>query len=411
MARRLRLALFALTVTAVLAGFAWSMLRVDPKLRLEQVLSEAFGRSVKIGELQVHALEGRVELADVELGNPPGWAGPPLLFAANVEIDASLESLLAGRVVGTLHASGLDLHVQKRGVETNANGINSVRKPKGRLRELELRVELEGAHVVMEDLDRAQRLEMQGVDLALSLSKDHAGRALEVEVEVAALGFGEVGLEHMYLRGRTLPLGLEVETLEAEIGEQGRVRGRGRVELREGLTWTGSIDLSTVELKQDVLAWLGAFYPTARRVRDVPDAEIPGRLDAHVSVAARGVAWPDVRDSLSAEGWVEVKELAFGPGTLVVQARALAGLGSRPLRVDKVRLSGRIREGWAALGELRIDQESVPLPVQGRVSLQGALELRVELGATSLPAGRLPLTLEWTPRLNIRGTLRHPILE
>ena len=96
--RRTAWALAALAVLVVLAPFALSIAPI--RRFVAEKVSDRVGRRVTIGGLSARWWSG-IEARDVEVHNPDGFDGPPLLAIDRIEAHVGV----IGALTGDLHAS------------------------------------------------------------------------------------------------------------------------------------------------------------------------------------------------------------------------------------------------------------------------------------------------------------------
>ena len=222
MQKRHKVVIAVLVLLAIAGAVAWWLVRsIDGKAQLERVLSEALGREVTIGALDVDP-RGRVALRDVDIANPPGFAGAPLLHAGELDIDVELSTLLDREVVGVVTVRAVDLHVVKQGGTTNLHGMFPQRGG-GKPIDLHLDLAIHAAQVELEDRDRGESLALEGVDVRVLASNREGEKHGEGQVTIAAIGLHGVTMRDVSMRVLGDDERDAIEELRGTVGNAGIV--------------------------------------------------------------------------------------------------------------------------------------------------------------------------------------------
>jgi hypothetical protein len=366
-------ALALLVVGAGIVAYSW-LGSDDARTRLERVLSEALHRTVTIEGLEVQPTRGIVELTGVTIANPEGWDGAPMLTAGRVELEVDLDDALDGRLDGAVEASGLDLRIAKRDGAINLQGMHR-KDGATRAVDLHLDIELTDARVLLEDLDRGETMRLDGVRLDALLSNRAEGKDADVDLEVGAVSVRGVGLHHVALSVTGTDDAVVVRRLAARIGDAGKIHGAGRVQLDADTDWSLQLEAHGVAIDADLLPVVVAFYPPAAGV----DAPPQGKLDAALELAGAGFAWETLRPVLRGTGSVTTRDVVLPRESLAVEVAALGGRIAEPWAVGTTTVDVTLADGWVVLGRVENEGTPVAVPVTGRVGLDGALDLEVDL--------------------------------
>jgi hypothetical protein len=395
---------------AAVAAHAW-LGSDDARHRLEIVLTRALHRDVTIAALDVETSRGAIELRGVVVGNPEGWEGPPTLQADRVRFDVDLEDALEGRLDGKVAASGLQLWIAKRDGATNLHGMVRQREPI----DLNLDIALTDAHVLLEDLDREEQLQLDGVALSVLLSNREAVKDIALDLDVAALTVRGVGLQALEIEAVGSNEAVELRRVVARVGEQGRVEGAGSVQLDDATTWAIDLTATAVALDDDLLPIVVAFYPPAAGIAKAPEGRTQGSLDGTLRLEGAGTQWAAMKPTLKGNGAVTLRDIVLPEQSLAVSIGALVGRELEPWVLGTTTVDVQIGEGWVTLLRVVNDGAEVMPPVTGRVGLDGALDLEVDLMPLVRVYGggvyaRVVRTTSSIP-LRVQGTVEQPDFE
>lgn len=377
MRRPILVVLVILVLAALAGGGAWLWLRsADPRERLAAILGESLGRPVEIGALQVDG-DGTVGLRDVVVGNAEGWDGAPLFRAGSIDIDVALEQLLDRELVGQVEAHAIDLHVIKRDGRLNLAGLVPARGGGGAPIDLHLDLAIHAATVTLDDLDRDEHLVLEGVDVRVLLSNRDGARRAEAEVEISRMELHGLALEQLEFTARVDDAEVVLSGLHARLGEHGRIDGAGQLFLHGERGWSFVLDASDVDLDGDVRRIVQALYPPIAAGADAVGAS--GRVAAHVELGGSGLHWDRIRPSLAGSGRLTLLDLRLPASSLLLEVVALAGRPPGPFSLASLAIEFTIAEGWIGLGQVSATDGALVLPIRGRVSLAGELDLSVDL--------------------------------
>lgn len=381
--------LLALVVVAAVAiALLPRMLGSDAaREELQRVLSDALRRPVTIGALEVAGDAPRVELSDVTVENVEPFSdagsGGPLLHAQRLRVEVGIDALLSRTLVGSVVGEGVELHVVKKDGKLNLEGLGRRGEGRPEVPHVDMHVDLEltGAHVLVEDLDRGESIELTGVGVRALLSNRADARDARLTVTIAELDLHGVPLHDVLLSGSMSDDAWVLGRLHARVGEAGELEGSGRISPRaeEGPSFRAEAELSDVALEGSAADAVAALFPPFAAARGEGEREITGRAGATLTLEGSGLSWATIAPTLRGEGEVRVDDVHVPAEALALRIAALAGRPEGPWTLPHGSASFSIEGGWVALKEVRTEEGGFDAKVRGRVSLAGDLDLTVDL--------------------------------
>lgn len=410
MLRRIVIVLVVLAVIGVgvvLGARAWWG-SDDPRARLQALLSEALDRDVAIVGVEV---EGEhVVLTEVSIANPEGFEGAPLFHAQRLELDVALEDLLDDEITGVVHADAVDLHIVKKDGKTNLLGPFG-RGTGGRPLDLHLDLAVSASKLVLDDLDRGQTLVLDGVGMRVLLSNRDGARRGEAHVTIAEVGLHGIPLRDVELFAKVDDDTVALDGLEGRLGAAGTVKGHGRLWLGGDKGWSFTVSAADVDIDGDVRPLVTALFPPLAATVDAAAAK--GKVAADVELAGTGLHWEQIRPTLAGKGAATLTDVELPAGSLVPDLATLVG-HEGAWSLARASAEFVVKDDWVKLGRVTLDRDAVPMPVEGGVSLAGALDLRVDvLPLVKLFGGKAHATIgsvATSVPVRIRGTVRAPEL-
>ncbi|MFQ5845377.1 MAG: AsmA-like C-terminal region-containing protein [Planctomycetota bacterium] len=356
----------------LLLGFPLLLNTAAGRNKVASVLGAALDREVTLGDLKVGLLFRSVTVGDLGVANPEGFPEGRLFEAKKISLEIGIRQLLKGRVEGDVTAEGVKLHVLQRGERTNLDGLAPA---KGAGEEggpdLKIDLHLTDSRLVVEDLDRNEKLSLDGVDLQVALS-NRAGRQ-----DVSAdLRIGRIERQGVEVRDLHAVLAREgdlvrLRRLEAGVGERGRLSGDGRLPLRGDGEWEVRLDATDVQIEGGVQRLARALFPLAASDR----APVTGRFQGRFALRGRGKTWERIKPTLQGDGQVSLIELTVPPGALATMLAGWAGRRADPLELNDAGARFDIAQGWVNFQRLSARGDQVRYDLRGRVSLDGRLDL------------------------------------
>jgi len=394
-------------VSAVVFGARAWLGSDDPRARLERALAQTLHRDVIIEGLEVDG--SRVALTGVTIGNPEGIAGAPLLIAPRIDLEVALEDLLDDEVSGVVRAEAVDLRIVKQNGVTNLLG--PLKRGTGE-HPLDLHVDLAivASRLLLEDLDRGQSLALEGVGVRALLSNRDGSRTADATVTVDEVGLHGIPLRDVELHAKATDDRVEIDRLDGTLGRAGKVHGTGELFLQGERGWSFVVSASDVDLDGDVRPLVAALYPPLTATADATAAQ--GKLAADVELSGTGLHWEEIRPTLQGRGTLTLTDVTLPERSLLLDLAALAGRAPGPFTLSRGTVDAKVGSGWVELVRVTADTDAIPVPVTGRVSLQGELDLRVDLLPLVRVFGVGPYRevgkVAASIPVRVRGTVEHP---
>jgi len=383
MIRRL-LKIFAVLAVLVVLGVGFGLpayysTETGAKKTAEQI-GKALGRQVEIGKLDIGWFFLSLDLEKLRVSNPEGWPEGDLLRADSFELDTKFQEIVTGVMKGSAKGSGLRVHILKRGDETNLDGLARPDEDADEDRqgdvELDLSLDLEDSTLVIEDLDKNEKLVVDGVSASLRLTNRDRKRDLGLKIRIAQIERGGLQVRDIELDARQDGDFLQLEKLAALLPGRGRLAGTGALRVRGGDEWNASLKASEVGVTSDMVPLVSTVYPLAAAA----GGQIDGVLDATFDLRGRGLTWQAMKPTLAGDAEVRLTGLSLGSQSLVGLITTVAGRGEGqgPLALNDAGAVFRIENGWLHFNRLSASGDEVRYDLAGRVSLDGKLDLSID---------------------------------
>jgi hypothetical protein len=373
-------------IGAVAIALAPRLLGTDAaREELERVLGDALGRPVTIGEMHVASDAPRVELREVVVHEVAPFeglgSGKPLARAATLQMEIGIEALLGREVVGSVKGEGITLHVVKKDGRLNLAGLGRGTAARGMPVDMHLDVELQGARVSIEDLDRGESIELHDVGVRALLSNRGSERDARLTVTIAELDLHGVVAHDVLMQGHVSDAAWVVSRVHARIGEEGSLEGSATISPEAGAapSFRARAELSEVAMDGPAADAVAALFPVLAAVRGEGARAIRGRVGATLTLAGSGMSWATIAPTLAGEGEVRLDDVRVPAEALALQLAELAGRAPGPWTLPHGSATFAIADGWVALSEVRTEEGGFDAKVRGRVSLHGELDLSVDL--------------------------------
>lgn len=398
---RIALGVFALSV---LAFAVWAN-GEGPKRFVEGRLAEALDREVSLETLSIE--DGALEIEALTIGSPEPFSSQPLLNAGSVRLTPDWLALLRGHVSGELIARDVDVSIQKRGSRTNAHRLGRGAGVRERP-PLDLDVTLLDARVKIEDLDRGESVVLDQIDTTLHLANVGTElRGAHMVLDAERIRVRGVGIDTLHVELDVTPDLVRLVGLRGRIGERGTLQGHAEVRIDRQTSWMLDVSAADVAIDQDVFGAISAFYPGFSGSPDIPR----GGVALALSLEGEGLR---STSSVSGSMALDLTAIEFSRQSLMAQLIALSGRTDVTPGLDEVRVRGTISEGWFAIDSIDTEPDGYVPDVDGRVSLNGALDLDVELRPllAALDSDRQDVILDLTSSLPVRvtGTVSRPTI-
>lgn len=409
-------------IGAVAIALVPRLLRTDAaREELERVLSDALGRPVTIGEMQIATGAPQVELHEVVVHDVAPFeglgSGGPLVQAGRLHMEIGLEALLSREVVGSVRGEGITLHVVKKDGRLNLAGLGRGTAARAAPVDMHLDVELQGARVLIEDLDRDESIELLDVGVRALLSNRGSERDARLTVTIAELDLHGVVAHDVLMQGHVSDEAWVVSWVHARIGEEGSLEGSATISPHTGAapSFRARAELSDVAMDGPAADAVAALFPVLAAMRGEGATAIRGRVGATLSLTGSGLSWATIAPTLEGEGEVRLDDVRVPAQALALQLAKLAGRAPGPWTLPHGSARFSIADGWVVLSEVRTEEGGFDAKVSGRVSLAGELDLSVDLmplvkvfgGGLYAEAARLSTSIP----VRIGGTVHAPKLQ
>jgi uncharacterized protein involved in outer membrane biogenesis len=387
--------------------------------RVAASLSRALRRDVRIGDLSVGLLFSSVRVDGLRVENPPDYPPGPMIEAGLLKFDVGWRALLEGRLEGTATGKGLRVRVQKRGEGTNLDGLGgeprAETKPEGdRGPDLHVGVELEDCDVAVEDLDRGETLALNQVSARFVLSNREGQRDASLGIRVGAIDGRALRVRDLDVQAVQAGDLLDLRSLRARLGDGGTIEGKGTLRVRgaaPGEQWNLELQAKGVRIDQQVLPIVRTIFPLAAAA----EGQLRGSLEGRFALAGSGLTWETAKSTLKGGGDVRLVGMGLPETSVLVQIAAMTGRAKGAVELNDAGATFVARDGWVEFSRLSASGEQVRYDLSGRVSLDGRLELEMDV----LPlvqrygGGELAKYKDKVRRLPLRigGTTVRPKLE
>ena len=407
MRRRLfRIALVTTALVAALLGVVAVWLHSDDaRRRFEAVASEALDREVRVSSVEVGWAS--LTLHDLTLADP--WAESPAVSVGHGVFEVEWTTLLAGGLKGRLRADEVSVIVRKRDGATNFHGI---RRPRSSKRPLDVSLALEGGQVLLHDEDADETVEFEGVSLHGRVTRSDAQPVVALDAGATMIRARSVAVHDVAVELAIDADGVALERARVRLGE-GLVAGRGTVRFDAESHWSAQLDVAEVGLRDELFPLVVAAFPGAAGLRSAPEGATAGTVSLQLDVQGAGFVPVDVLPSLEGKLSLRLDDVVLPRETAVVRVASLLGRPAEPMRFDRLEADARVRGRWVRVDEVRHDGQAITLPFDGRVSLDGRLDLEVDVLALMRA---LPSAHEWARRyvasvpIRVEGTTDEPII-
>ena len=382
---------------AVVFGGPFLLSSEPGRKEIERILTEALHRPVSIGELDVGMFYASMELKRLAIANPEGYPQASFFKAGGLKLDASLGKVLNKQIQGSLKGQGLEVLIQRKGGGSNLDGLGGAKgggaggpgeaprpsEPKAPEEkpgategpDLDLALELTDSKVTIEDLDKGEKLVLEGVGVSMQLTNRADQRKTGIRIRVDSIDRGGIHVRDLQLEAKESGGWLDLEKIEAHLAGQGRIKGNGRLQIQGGDAWQARLDAVGVKLTDDLMPVVGALYPLAAKAEGQAD----GQLDASFDVRGNGLTWEAMKPSLLGKGQVLLTGLNLPSGSVVAKLAEFAGRSPGAVQVKDAGADFGLSQGWIAFNRLSAETHEARYDLAGRVSLDGQLDLTMDL--------------------------------
>ncbi|MEE8106299.1 MAG: AsmA-like C-terminal region-containing protein [Planctomycetota bacterium] len=378
-ARRLAYLVVALVLVA-LFGVPWYLSSESGRKELTAALSKSLDRNVELGGLSVGFLFKDVALRDLRIANPEGFPEGALLEAGNIDVNIGIRDLLDGRVRGDASGDGLTLHIIQKGGKSNLDGFASRDDEEpddehtGDIPNLSIDLALTGTRVIIEDLDRGEKVTVDGVTVKLHLTNEGGETTSKLTVNIAAIDQPILRLSDLVLNASMANGRVEVSTLGANLGSGGRVTGSASLDAEN--KWSAALVLDSITLDDKLQPLAASLFPPMAS----DESPLKGLLEGRFELSGQGLTWAAMKPTLAGSGEVKLNGLALGANSLLgLLAQAVGRDEKGALEMNSAGAQFRVEDGWLHFNRLSASGKEARFDLGGKVSLDGKLDLKVDL--------------------------------
>ena len=349
--------------------------------QLAKILSRALDREVTIGGLEVGFLYTSVDIEDLRIANPEGFPEGAFLHAKSLELDSDLRELLKGTLHGRTKGDGFVVHILRKGGRTNLEGLapkggSNTEGPKVEdVPDLDLAMEIQDSRLIIEDLDKNEKLVLDGCSISTRLTNREGDADAGLEIRVRSIERGGLEVRELEMDSKFANDSLEMEKLHALLPGRGTLCGTARLRVKGGDDWSATLLAKDVGLDDDIMEIVGALYPLAAAAK----GQTKGTLDSEFEVKGNGLTWDAMKPTLAGTGRVTFTDLALPADSVIGLVAALAGREGGDISINDAGAQFRIADGWLDFQRLSASTKEARYDLAGRVSLDGELDLNMDL--------------------------------
>jgi len=355
----------------------------EGRKKLSELMSSALNREVTIGGLDVGFFYSSLEIEKLRVANPDGYPeGTYLLEADSLDMDASLSSLLEGLLKGRMGGSGLRIHIMRKGDGSNLDGLIPKRDKRAEKKEgapeipaLDFVCALSDCELILEDLDKNEKVRVTDVDVDTRVQNSADGPAATFRMRVASLDNKTLRITDMQMDARAAGDDVEITNLRATLPGDGRLSGDGKLRVRGGNEWTLNLNAKGVGIDEDMMPFVATVYPPLASV----SGQVTGDFDSDFELHGQGLTWEAIKPTLSGKGKMALSGLGLPADSLLLQIARLAGSKADSVELNTAGAVFDVKNGWLEFARLSASGEEARYDLSGRVSLDGKLDLAMDL--------------------------------
>lgn len=425
-----------LAVAFVLFGLPMLANTEKGRAQLARVLGDGMHRNVAIGNLQIGFLFQKVVVEDFRVANPEGFPPGDLLRAGSVNFDASWRKLLDRQVQGSLMGSGLEFHLIRKGGKTNLDGMFGGAGQAGRGTggepggggpgggeppvgkgpqappvDIDVGLKIDDSRLVIEDLDKNEKLVVEGVSLEMTLNNKRGGASdARLKIRVRSVDEKTLRLRDIELDAIQSGDWLDVSNLRAQLSSRGQIQGSGRVQVRGGEAWNAEFAAKEVAIDKEILPVVASMFPLMAKAGD----QLGGTFEGNFKLQGSGLVWEKIKPALLGDGKVALRGLNMPDTSLLGQIHKIAG-GAGAVVLKDAGAEFSVKDNWLEFHRLSATGDKARYDLAGKVSLDGELALKMDLLplVKNFGAGPYKEASKYVKELPvmIRGTTASPKLE
>ena len=168
---------------------------------------------------------------------------------------------------------------------------------------------------------------------------------------------------------------LDLEKITALLPGDGTLDGSGRMRVKGGDDWAVKLDAKNVAIEKNMVPLVAGMFPLASSAGE----NINGNVNAQFDVKGNGLTWEAMRPTLDGTGGVSLSGLKLPSGSLLAQVATLAGRGQGDIDINSAGAAFKVANGWVNFNRLSAKGGKARYDFAGRVSLEGGLDLTMDL--------------------------------
>ncbi|MEM8884376.1 MAG: AsmA-like C-terminal region-containing protein, partial [Planctomycetota bacterium] len=356
-----------------------------------------------------------ISASGVRMSHPEGFPEGETIAIRDVQLECGLGELMNGTVKGRLIGEGVQLTILKKGDRTTLDGLGGDAKqdgqeekqPEGERPPLDLEIDLSGCDFTYHDLDTQEKSTLKNVGLNAHLKGDQTDAGGRVRITMDELDQAPVVLRNVQIGARADGTKFVIDEASGQMKGGGTLSATGALDLADASSWTAKLDATKVQLDATLVPLVATFWPFASSA----GGQLQGALNAEFALNGKGVTWDAIRPTLSGTGKLRLDDLALPPESIAAQIANAAGgkFGKNPIPLNSAGAEFAIADNWVSFNRLSATSDEKRLDMAGRVSLEGKLDLNVDLVpiAKAFGFGDIADKVETLP-VRIDGTTEKP---
>jgi len=167
-----------------------------------------------------------------------------------------------------------------------------------------------------------------------------------------------------------------IDSARGRMAGGGLLTAKGEFDLGEAGAWTARLDAERVSLDGSLVPVVATFWPFASSA----GGHLQGLVTAGVDLKGKGVTWESVKPSMTGSGEIRLTQLQLPRESVLGQvAHFFDQGGAAGLGLNDAGAQFSIDQGWVSFNRLSASGEKARYDLAGRVSLEGKLDLRIDL--------------------------------
>ncbi len=264
----------------------------------------------------------------------------------------------------------------------------------------------------LHDEDRRETVSLEGVALVGRVGRADAQPLVGLDARAEAVTAHGISVFDVSVALGLDAQGVNLEQVEARFGE-GSLIADAHLRFDTASTWPARVEAQDVALRDELLPIVVAAFPGAAGVPQSPEGQIAGRLSFTAEIKGSGLTPSSILPSLAGRLTVRLEGVVLPAETAIVRIAALLGRAPDPLALDPLAIEASLSGPWVRVDAVRSGGQPIDLPFEGRVALDGRLDLALDV----LPLVRaLPRAHAWARRytlalpVRLEGTTADPVI-